>query len=407
MKIPKHCFRFVFFATALICLSCASAGKAKPGAGTAALLPLSAGWYQYDFERVFKGIEDEHNFALSTGVTMVQELTWKYTGVVSRFEDGALFDPVNGLELLIDGDGTISSAENISIRGRLEHDGRFFWGGLKEEHGRLNTIFVRGTLTPLPDSARGGREFDGVYHMMDTGTGREQLVRIGNGFYTWHYLDGEDAGFTPWPTLIRPDGTFSFSMDLTTVMEMGNFSSVNYSTGFVTEGKVIPGQGISVEEISRTSGMGHDTESAPHVFAGTMIRSGEFPNEAIPSGIESFVRSGREAIRTQPKPSPANYPSWYLRPPAKPGFIYATGEKTFEVRDTAFALAEAAAAANLAEQLWVRIESTIMDASNERGTRTDERIKSETLQRLNYRIAERLYNDETRTAFVLAELALD
>ena len=37
-----------------------------------------------------------------------------------------------------------------------------------------------------------------------------------------------------------------------------------------------------------------------------------------------------------------NYPLWYLNLPVKPGFIYAAGEKTFNVRETAFVLAEAA-----------------------------------------------------------------
>jgi hypothetical protein len=392
----------------LACLSCASLkGSGGKQEKASPLLPMKTGWYQYDFERTFKGIEDEYNFALNYGMKMVQELTWKYTGVVCRFEDGVLYDPVTGIELSIDSGGRIGCTENISIKGTLENDGRFFWSGLKEEHGRLNSIFVRGTLRPLPASGRGGREYDGVYHLIDTGTGREQLVNVRDGFYTWNYIDGKEAGFTPWPLLVGPDGSLSCGMEITTVMEMGDFSKVNYSTGFSMEGKVVPGQGISMEEFSRSTGMGEDQRGAPHAYAGTMIRSGEYPNEAIPGDIESLVKSGRAAIKTEPKPSPTKYPPWYLKLPVKPGFIHATGEKTFNAKETAFALAEAAAAANIAEQIRIRIESSIVDISSDSKTLVDERIKSESLERVNYRVIERHYNEETHTAFVLVEMTLE
>jgi hypothetical protein len=135
-----------------------------------------------------------------------------------------------------------------------------------------------------------------------------------------------------------------------------------------------------------------------------MIRSAEFPNEAIPADIETLVRSGRASIKAEPKPNRTKYPSWYLNLPSKPGYIYAAGEKTFAVKDTAFALAEAAAAANLAEQIRVRIESSLTEVSTNNKTMIDERIKSEAIQRVNYKIVERYYNEETHTAFVLAEM---
>jgi hypothetical protein len=389
----------------LLCLSCASVKNT--GEKASPLLPMKTGWYLYDFERTFKGIEDEYNMSLNTGMKIVQEITWKYTGVVCRFEDGVLYDPVTGIELSINSAGGIGCTENISIKGTLEKDGRIFWSGLKEEHGRLNSIFVKGTLRLLPASYRGGREYDGIYHLIDTGTGREQLVNIRDGFYTWNYIDGEEAGFTPWPLLVRPDGSVTCSMEITTVMEMGNLSKVNYSTGFSIQGKIVPGQGIFMEEVSRSSGALQDQKDAPQVYAGTMIRSGEYPNDAIPIDIESLVKSGRAAIKTEQKPNIAKYPSWYIKLPVKSGFIYAAGEKTFAVKETAFALAEAAAAANIAEQIRVHIESSIVEISNNDKTLIDERIKSEALQRVNYKIVERFYNEETHTAFVLAEMAFE
>jgi len=371
------------------------------------ILPLTDGWYQYDFTRRLKGIEDEYNFLAMSGMTMVQELTWKYTGVVARVDNGALFDPVTGLELQIDDKGEISSAQNISIRGTVSKDGTFQWSGLHEEHGRLNSILVRGTLTPLPASARGGRQFDGVFHLTDSGTGRQQLVKINNGFYTWSFLDNEETGFTPWPTLIHPDGTFSFSMDMTTVMQMGSMASQNFSTNLAIEGTVIPGHGITMEEINRTAGLGSDQNTSPQIFSGTTIRAGDFPNESIPATADDIISTGRSAARSLPRPNSADFPPWYLRLPRRDGFIFASGEKTFATQEVAFTMAEAAAAASLADQVMVHIAATTTEITTNAGTTIEERIRAQALARLNYRIAERFYNQKTQTAFVLLEMRLD
>ena len=396
---------FLCLVIILVLLSCATTSGVNREQSQP-LLPLKDGWYQYDFTRTFRGIEDEHNYAVNFGMTMVQELTWSYTGVVVSAEGGYLFDPVTGIELFVEPDGRIASRENMSIRGRINNDGTFQWSGLQEEHGRLNSVFVRGSLTPLPLSARGGPEFDGVFHITDSGSGRQQLVRISGGFYTWSFLDDEETGFTPWPTLIRPDGSFSFSMDMATVMEMSG-QSQNFSTGFLVEGKVTPGQGITMEEVSRTAGMGIDQEERPQIFAGTMIRSGEFPNEAIPANIESVVSAGRSAVRTLPAANPAQYPAWYLNLPVRGGFLFAAGEKTFDIPEIAFTMAEAAAAANLADQVMMRIISTVEEASANERARIETRLRTEALQRINYRVVEQVFNTETRTAFVLLEMAAD
>ena len=397
----------------LSCVSNAPMQEAAPEASVP-LLPLREGWYQYGFERTFKSVENEYNFTLSTGMKMVQEITYRYTGVIARYEQGSLFDPVMGIELDIDGNGFITCAGNPSIQGSVDADGAFFWGGLTEEHGSLTGVYVRGTLSPLSPQTRGGPEFDGVYRMTDSGTGREQLAQVSEGFYTWRYLDGEAAGFTPWPTMIRPDGSFSFGLEITTVLEMGEFSQANYSTGFNTEGTITPGAGIFLETFSRTVGTGTEGGGggAPQVYAGTMIRAWEYPNEAIPPDIDSLVRSGRAAVQAAPKPDLSKYPPWYLKPPVKAGYLYAAGEKTFGSQETALAMAEAAAAANIAEQLRVRIETLeieTLEREQRRGTagRLESLIKTESLEKLPYRVAEQIYNSETHTAFVLAEMAIE
>lgn len=392
------------FAVAFVLFSCATLG----GTGKKVnMLPLADGWYQYDFTRTFRGVEDEQTYAVNYGVQYFQEITYRYSGVVVSVDGGFLLDPIMEVELYVDADGQISSQENMSIMGSVNKDGTFQWSGLTEEHGRLNSVFVSGALTFLPDSLRGGPEFDGVFHMEDPTTGKQILARISDGFFTWSYMDGGEAGFTPWPTLIRPDGSFSGGLDMTTMLEMVGISRQDFTTGFSIEGQVIPGQGISMEEISITAGMETQKAPEPQVFSGTTIRSGQFPNEAIPDNIETMVSEGRSEVRAQPRPNRENYPRWYLSPPRKKGFISAVGEKTFAVRETALTMAEAAAAATLANQIRLQIVNETIDVSGNAGTMTDDRIRTQALERLRYNVVEQFYNQETQTAFVLLEMRLE
>lgn len=396
----------IFFMVLLINLACVSVKESIEQQDTEPVRQkLSSGWYECDFERTLKSVEREYNFKASTGMDMVFEVSYKFIGVVCRVEDGALYDPVSELELLIDTEGNISCAENISIKGKMGNNGSFSWSGLVEEHKELNSIFVKGQLTHLPASAIGGPEFNGIYHLRNVVTGREQLANISNGFYTQSFLDGEDAGVTSWPVLVRTDGAFNYSVEITAVAEVGNLTKTNTSSKFTSLGKVIPGKGITLEVLVRTSAQAADQNSVPQIYAGTNISAGEFPNEKIPADIENLIRAGRAAVQSRPKPNPEKYPSWYRNLPSKPGFIYAAGEKTFAVKETALAMAEAAAAAILLEQLSVKIESEITASENKSGTLFDERIKSEAFQRLNYRIVERVYNEETNTGFVLVEMS--
>jgi hypothetical protein len=398
----------VFFLTEVLFLSCASApvltgGEKNSEQPPASLLPLAPGWYLYEFERTFKGIEDEYAFAQSTGMLMVEEVTVGQRGTVTYCEDGVLHDPVLDMYLAVDGEGRIHSIENPTVTGTLSEKGAFFWSGLAEQHGRVNHVAVIGSLIPLPPSARGDSRYDGLYHLTDTGTGREQLALVKDGFYTWSYIDGEDAGFTPWPTLIRPDGSFGFDMEWTTVLEMGD-SQANYSTGFTAEGKIDPASGISLEVLSHTAGAADGGDERPEIYTGIMARTAEFPNEQVPGDVTAVLPAAVGAAGKAPPPDRTGYPSWYYNPPVRGDAVFGVGQKTFPDRDTAFALAEAAAAADIALRLRMRIESRIEESENEVGRRAESVITIEARERIPYRVAERIYREETGTAFVLLEL---
>jgi hypothetical protein len=399
-----------FFLAAVFLFSCASTPERdileQPSLPPPSLLPLVSGWYLYDFERTFKGIEDEYSFIQSTGMRMVEEITVRQRGTVTYCEDGVLHDPVLDIYLSVDEAGNIRGVTNAGISGTLSENGAFFWSGLNEQNGRLNHVAVTGSLTPLPSSVRGDGRYDGLYHLTDTGTGREQLALVKDGFYTWSYIDGEEAGFTPWPTLIRPDGSFSFDMEWTTVLEMGD-SKANYSTGFTAEGKIDPAFGMSLEILSNTAGAADGGGGErPEIYTGIMIRDAEFSNEQIPADTGAALPTAVRAAKKASAPDWSGYPSWYINPPVRESTAFGVGQKTFSSPDTAFALAEAAAAADIALQLRTRIESRIEESETESGRRADSVINVETLEKIPYRVVERIYREDTETAFVLLELEL-
>ncbi|MDR3200674.1 MAG: hypothetical protein LBT68_04385 [Spirochaetales bacterium] len=380
--------------------SCASSPASR------LFLPPADGWYTYDFERTLKGVEDEHEFTSATGMIMIQEITLKQNGTVTYCEKGSLFDPVLSIRLDIADDGKISSRDNPSVSGLLDTSGDFYWSGALELNGRLNKVFITGVLAFLPREARAGNEYDGVYHMTDTGTGRRQLVRVADGLYTWRYLDDEAGGegFEPWPTLIQPDGSFNFDMEISTVLEMGSMGRSDYSTAFFSEGKITPGKSISLREYAKTSGIGQaPADEAPHIYAGGLARQGEYPNEAVPDDIEKKLPA---AVRSPAKNIDwSQYPGWYLKPPQSDVLLYAVGEKTFADKTAALAMAEAAAAADIAMQIRMHVEKSSTAKFGGQGASANTVVTSESSRKLSYKVVKSFYNEKTETAFVLAEAA--
>ncbi|GHV11117.1 hypothetical protein FACS189491_01780 [Spirochaetia bacterium] len=366
---------------------------------------LKDGYYQYDFTRTFKGIEDEWSFAQNYGMKYVQELTLEQTGTVTAFKDRILYDPVLQIDLAIDRHGNITSADNVSVHGEVQRNGKFYWDGVIEQHGRLNAVFVSGTLLPLPKRLRAGSEYDGIYHVTDMGTGKEQLVRISDGFYTWRFADGGTPDWTPWPTLVNPDGTFAFSMDMTTVMQMGE-QKTSSSTGFASQGTVTAGKSIVIREYVRTTGTQNsgDENNEPLIYSGGMMRDGEYPADALPADIGRTIAAGKAAgvrlSNSAQKPA-VNYPEWYLFPPYTRDTLYAVGEKTFADKETALVLAEAAAAARIAEYIRIHVDSVTTAIGTNTNRRLEKRVSTQSAERVPYTVVKSEYDEKSSTAFVL------
>jgi hypothetical protein len=192
-------------------------------------------------------------------------------------------------------------------------------------------------------------------------------------------------------------------MEWTTVLEMGD-SKANYSTGFIAKGKISPGLGISLEIASITAGATDGGGKGPEIYAGVMAREAEVPNEKLPEDVGAALPASVSAAKKAPPPDWAGYPSWYINPPKRENAFLGVGQKTFSVRDTAFGMAEAAAAANIALQIRSRVASSIEESENASGRRSEALVNIEAMEKIPYRVVERIYREDTETAFVLLEL---
>jgi hypothetical protein len=185
---------------------------------------------------------------------------------------------------------------------------------------------------------------------------------------------------------------------------MGN-TEANYSTGFSTQGKIDPAVGISLETASLTAGATDMGGGSPEIYTGVLLREAAIPNELLPEDVGTELPAAVGAAKNTAPRDLSAYPPWYIDPPTNENTLFGVGQKTFPQRETAFAMAEAAAAASIALQIRVRIESTTEEVTNESASRLESMTTMESLEKIPYRVVERVYREDTGTAFVL--LALD
>lgn len=406
-----------FFATltaavlAFYIAGCAGSPQTAPSAEyTLFSLPIADGWYSYDFERVMKGVEAEYLFAAQTGMVMIQETTLNQTGTVILADRGSFRDPAAGILLRTDGDGRIDSPENPTVAGFIRADGSFRWSGYADT-GMLWHYEVSGRLVPLTASMRADSSFDGLYEITDSNSGREQLVSIQDGLYTWRYLHSmeEDNPFEPWPTRVLPDGSFSYEMEITSVVEMVGLTRSDFTTRHTMEGRIDPAGGMSMQSLTLTGGAGVlPSGGAPAVFSGTRTVDENWhagnspPRPEVLAGAAATAAVGQQRA-VSPVVNPAE-PGWFRAIPARDGYLRAAGSKTFRDRATALAMAESVAAADLASRLRIHIESSLDTAT---GTERDSLVRvinARSSLRLPYTVVERSWDQNSSTAWVLVEL---
>ena len=371
-------------------------------------LPLSDGWYCYDFKRTYRGIENEYNFFESTGMSFFQELTWKQKGTIIYAEGEVFCDPLLDIVFIVDDKGTLRSLNNPTIIGTIRNDGSFFWSGRIDQYETLNNVYVEGVLIFISSEMKASSQYDGLYHMTNSSTGREQLCRVNDGFYTWTYIDkNEGDQLEPLPLLVSPDGAFSLNLEVTNILEIGKTTSTHNSVESHIGGQIIPGESIRMQEFTKSSARSGNSEyQTPTVYAGIITRDAQYPNEVVPLNVRDSIQKPLRSGKTAGRVNSSLYPEWYFNPPHKSGYVYAIGEKTFDDEKTALALATVIAAADIAVQIKVFLKSELLDIQNNSGQSIDNRISLESIEQLNFRVVEQQYDSERSTAFVLLEAPL-
>lgn len=370
------------------------------------MLPLEDGWYVYDFERKMKGVEAEYMFTAQTGgMQMVQEITLLQKGTVIRIQNGSFLDPSILIDFSVDDSGNITSAGNPSISGAVFENGELMWSGFVDS-GLLSHYEICGTLVPISESMRASADYNGTYRIKDQNSGRQQLVAVNDGLYTWRYLDYQEGDelFEAWPTLVRPNGAFGFEMELTTVLDMVNISRADFSTQIVMEGRIDPAAGLSMQQLVSTAGIGVQAQKQePSVFSGNRISESEYSPADLPqSALAVLAAKNPESSSAYKKE--ADEPDWYSHQTRKEGFMTAVGRKQFADPSIALSMAEAVAAADLASRVKLRLKSEYATAVNPETQSMDRTIDAQSLLRLPYAVAEQKYSETTGTAWVMLEL---
>ncbi len=405
---------FVFYVA--LCLSCAQL-PAKPDSTPtspmtiqeSSLLPLADGWYSYDFERTMKGVEAEYLFYAQTGGRfMIQETTLLQKGTVVLVKDGTFLDPSLLVTFTVDSSGGISSQANPSVSGMVFKDGTLLWSGYIDS-GTLWHYQVTGRLTAVTADRQAGAAYNGSYRIRDQNSGREQLVTITNGLYTWRYLDKQagDELFESWPTLVGPRGDFSFEMEITSVLEMVDITRADYSTRHIMEGRVDPATGITMQQLTTTAGIGVQAEKAePNIYSGNRIADTEFTVADRPATAADTL-AARSIDSAAAYSRAVDQPVWYAQPTRRPGLLTAVGEKRFANRATALAMAEAVAASDLASKVRFHLVSEYLAQSNSAGGSVNRLIDTQSSITLPYTVSEQFYSEQTHTAWVLLEISVE
>jgi hypothetical protein len=135
-----------------------------------------------------------------------------------------------------------------------------------------------------------------------------------------------------------------------------------------------------------------------------MMRDGAYPADALPADIGRTIAAGKSAgarlSNSAQKPA-VNYPAWYIQPPYSRDTLYAVGEKTFTDKETALVLAEAAAAARIAEYIRIHVDSVTTAAETNTYNRFEKRISIQSSERVPYTVVKSEYDEKSSTAFVL------
>ena len=372
---------------------------------TAATLPLwsiSDGHYLCSYTKTSSFPELETQYR-AMGLDIRQNSIETYMGIVIEMEDGSYLDPVEMLSFRINKRGEISCPDNPTVTGFYNRrSGDFHWEGYIGFHDQLKYSESRGTLEKIDNSSKARMTNSTVYHLEDA-AGNQLTASLQHGFLILKNENNQDSVYQGWPILVGPDGKFSSHFDLSTEVITGQTGAdpivqAVHNAILVTEGSITEDGKISISFYNDYA-MNRDQQEKPgETFSGMALNTSEISTRGENSYDDFKVR-----LRSRIDLSTADYsyPPWFINPPMEENRIFGAGCRTLPDREKALQMAETIAAAVLANQIRVSIQSESLHSEEDGTTRVQQTIEETSREELNYTVRESLYDENTQTAYVL------
>lgn len=389
--------------SALILAACSSVPSA--------IFPAD-GVYSYNFERYVDCVEAVYIYK-SYGMDAYQTILKKSWGNAVLMQGGLFVEPETRILISISPKGEVSSPENPSISGTYKKNGDFFFQGYYEENNQVNKITVSGQLLFSNKNDRAPESYDGDFTLTDNGTARKQKVKIEDGLYLWDYAEKQDDDFETWPVIVGTDGAISCGFEMTVHSGVKGLSDMLVSSTNESVGKVNKNGTIELKTLTRNYGTGQSGESKEISFSG--VRGTENFNQiqkenGEASEITKKLTKSKGRIQNPKRESP---PEWYADfIPNDENFLYGTARKTHDDKETALKIAELTAASQIKSTLAqnLKIYSEGKKTMSEGTSSTTESsffhaIDSFSLLEIPYTVKNSVYDEKTKTAYVVVTLA--
>jgi len=371
------------------------------------LQALSDGLYVLNYTKSTSFPETEAQYR-AMGMDFRQNSIETYTDIVIEIDENSFLDPVELLTFSIDRRGVVSCPTNPTIVGIYnKRTGELSWSGYIEHFQQLKYARSTGKIKKITRKSKADMDNTLVYQL-ENSQGDLLTASFQDGFLLLKKTESGETSYLGWPTRVNPDGSFRSTLGIAIEVITGQTNApplvqALQNTTIVTEGKINEDGSIGITFYSDYALTKDSENQLKTSFSGRILNS----QEMIQKGetYEDFkidLNTRSEALRTN-----RNYPDWYLNPPSDDTFLYASGCRSLADEEGALKMAETIAAAVLASQIKVRIQSDFLEVNGQTEEFVQEITTEKAKEELSYEVQESLYDDETKTAYVLIKMKKD
>jgi len=371
------------------------------------LQALSDGLYVLNYTKSTSFPETEAQYR-AMGMDFRQNSIETYTDIVIEIDENSFLDPVELLTFSIDRRGVVSCPTNPTIVGIYnKRTGELYWSGYIEHFQQLKYARSTGKIEKITRKSKADMDNTLVYQL-ENSQGDLLTASFQDGFLLLKKTESGETSYLGWPTRVNPDGSFRSTLGIAIEVITGQTNApplvqALQNTTIVTEGKINEDGSIGITFYSDYALTKDSKNQLKTSFSGRILNSQEMIQKG--ENYEDFkidLNTRSEALRTN-----RNYPDWYLNPPSDDTFLYASGCRSLADEEGALKMAETIAAAVLASQIKVRIQSDFLEVNGQTEEFVQEITTEKAKEELSYEVQESLYNDETKTAYVLIKMKKD